>query len=104
MIANSPSPTHINSASSHKFQYSQEKSKLITPEKPLLIPPLVAAEIGLEAAIILQQIHWLSNNSNNGLLLKQESVKYPRPRKPASSAGVAGVFARTTTNRSYCNE
>ncbi|YAF98946.1 MAG: hypothetical protein AB3A66_28515 (plasmid) [Nodularia sp. CChRGM 3473] len=33
-------------------------SKLITPESPLLVPPLMAAEIGLEEAVILQQIHY----------------------------------------------
>ncbi|MBU7586869.1 MAG: hypothetical protein KAF91_29130, partial [Nostoc sp. TH1S01] len=33
-------------------------SKLITPESPLLVPPLLAAEIGLEEAVILQQIHY----------------------------------------------
>ena len=32
--------------------------KLITPESPLLVPPLLAAEIGLSEAIILQQIHY----------------------------------------------
>ncbi|MFN6569031.1 hypothetical protein [Dendronalium sp. ChiSLP03b] len=33
-------------------------SKLITLESPLLVPPLLAAEIGLEEALILQQIHY----------------------------------------------
>ena len=33
-------------------------SKLITPESPLLVPPLLAAEIGLNEALILQQIHY----------------------------------------------
>ncbi|MBW4565164.1 MAG: hypothetical protein KME32_29525 [Mojavia pulchra JT2-VF2] len=34
-------------------------SKLITPESPLLVPPLLAAEIGLTEAVILhQQIHY----------------------------------------------
>ncbi|MBW4617451.1 MAG: hypothetical protein KME21_30405 [Desmonostoc vinosum HA7617-LM4] len=33
-------------------------SKLITPESPLLVPPLLASEIGLEEAVILQQIHY----------------------------------------------
>ncbi|PAX53447.1 hypothetical protein [Brunnivagina elsteri] len=33
-------------------------SRLITPESPLLVPPLLAAEIGLEEALILQQIHY----------------------------------------------
>lgn len=33
-------------------------SKLITPESPLLVPPFLAAEIGLSEAIILQQIHY----------------------------------------------
>lgn len=34
------------------------RSKLITPESPLLVPPLLAAKIGLSEAIILQQIHY----------------------------------------------
>ncbi|MBD2253380.1 hypothetical protein [Nostoc parmelioides] len=33
-------------------------SKLITPESPLLVPPLLAAEIGLTEAMMLQQIHY----------------------------------------------
>ncbi|ARV59166.1 hypothetical protein BZZ01_11450 [Nostocales cyanobacterium HT-58-2] len=60
-ISNPPTATGVNSVR----PYTNEKSKLITPEKPLLIPPLVAAEIGLEAAIILQQIHYFSLNSKH---------------------------------------
>lgn len=58
MIPNSEISTSLNSVRS-------QKSKLITPEKPLLIAPLVAREIGLEAAIILQQIHYFSQNSKH---------------------------------------
>ena len=58
MIPNSDISTSLNSVRS-------QKSKLITPEKPLLIPPLVAREIGLEAAIILQQIHYFSQSSKH---------------------------------------
>src|SRR5690625_30118 len=36
-------------------------SKLIINERPLLIPPTLAAKIGLNEAIVLQQIHfWLT--------------------------------------------
>lgn len=40
-------------------------SKLITPESPLLVPPNLAAEIGLHEAIILQQIHYLCQISKH---------------------------------------
>jgi len=40
-------------------------SKLITPESPLLVPPLLATEIGLPEAMILQQIHYLSQISKH---------------------------------------
>ncbi|BAT56605.1 hypothetical protein NOS3756_56170 (plasmid) [Nostoc sp. NIES-3756] len=40
-------------------------SKLITPESPLLVPPLLAAEIGLEEAVILQQIHYFCQISKH---------------------------------------
>ncbi len=40
-------------------------TKLITPESPLLIPPLLAAEIGLNEAVILQQIHYLCQISKH---------------------------------------
>lgn len=40
-------------------------SKLITPESPLLIPPMLAAEIGLESAVILQQIHYFCQRSKH---------------------------------------
>lgn len=40
-------------------------SKLITPESPLLVPPLLAAQIGLEEAIILQQVHYLCQISKH---------------------------------------
>jgi hypothetical protein len=40
-------------------------SKLITPESPLLVPPLLAAEIGLHEAVILQQIHYLCQTSKH---------------------------------------
>lgn len=40
-------------------------SKIVTPERPLVIPPLLAAEIGLEEAIILQQInYWLRKSKH----------------------------------------
>lgn len=40
-------------------------TKLVTPERPLVIPPLLAAEIGLEEAIILQQInYWLRKSKH----------------------------------------
>jgi hypothetical protein len=64
-IPNLPTATGVNSVRPHKRPYTNDTSKLITPEKPLLIPPLVAAEIGLEAAIILQQIHYFSQNSKH---------------------------------------
>ncbi|NJL65196.1 MAG: ArsR family transcriptional regulator [Methylacidiphilales bacterium] len=40
-------------------------SRLITPESPLLVPPLLAAEIGLEEALILQQIHYFCQISKH---------------------------------------
>ncbi|BAT56825.1 hypothetical protein NOS3756_58370 (plasmid) [Nostoc sp. NIES-3756] len=40
-------------------------SKLITPESPLLVPPLLAAEIGLTEAMILQQIHYFCQISKH---------------------------------------
>ncbi|WP_375491165.1 hypothetical protein [uncultured Nostoc sp.] len=40
-------------------------SRLITPESPLLVPPLLAAEIGLHEAVILQQIHYLCQISKH---------------------------------------
>ncbi|HEY9798724.1 MAG TPA: hypothetical protein V6D25_00075 [Leptolyngbyaceae cyanobacterium] len=40
-------------------------SKLITPESPLLVPPLLAAEIGLTEAVILQQIHYFCQISKH---------------------------------------
>ncbi|MEH1902508.1 MAG: hypothetical protein V7L04_14085 [Nostoc sp.] len=40
-------------------------SRLITPESPLLVPPLLAAEIGLHEAVILQQIHYLCQTSKH---------------------------------------
>ncbi|WP_242063080.1 hypothetical protein [Nostoc sp. FACHB-145] len=40
-------------------------SKLITPESPLLVPPLLASEIGLEEAVILQQIHYFCQISKH---------------------------------------
>ncbi|MFN6564222.1 MAG: hypothetical protein RMY28_031135 [Nostoc sp. ChiSLP01] len=40
-------------------------SKLITPESPLLVPPLLATEIGLPEAMILQQIDYLSQISKH---------------------------------------
>lgn len=40
-------------------------SKLITPESPLLVPPLLAAEIGLPEAVILQQIHYFCQISKH---------------------------------------
>ncbi|BCL39988.1 hypothetical protein [Nostoc sp. MS1] len=40
-------------------------SKLITPESPLLVPPLLAAEIGLHEAVILQQIHYFCQISKH---------------------------------------
>jgi hypothetical protein len=38
---------------------------LITPENPLLVPPLLAAKIGWESAMILQQIHYFSDRSKH---------------------------------------
>ncbi|BAB78218.1 hypothetical protein ACN23B_27620 (plasmid) [Anabaena sp. FACHB-709] len=40
-------------------------SKLITPESPLLVPPLLAVEIGLTEAMILQQIHYFCQISKH---------------------------------------
>ncbi|RUT03641.1 hypothetical protein DSM106972_052800 [Dulcicalothrix desertica PCC 7102] len=40
-------------------------TKLITPESPLLLPPLLATEIGFEEALILQQIHYLCGISKH---------------------------------------
>ncbi|MBW4635757.1 MAG: hypothetical protein KME30_28925 [Iphinoe sp. HA4291-MV1] len=40
-------------------------SKLITPESPLLVPPLLATEIGWESAMILQQIHYFCDRSKH---------------------------------------
>ncbi|MBD2505067.1 hypothetical protein [Anabaena azotica] len=40
-------------------------SKLITPESPLLVPPLLAAEIDLTEAVILQQIHYFCQISKH---------------------------------------
>jgi hypothetical protein len=40
-------------------------SKIITPETPLLVPPLLASEIGLESAMILQQIHYFCQRSKH---------------------------------------
>ncbi|WP_169156513.1 hypothetical protein [Brasilonema bromeliae] len=65
MIPNPEISTNLNSVRSQKQPQTQKNCKLITPEKPLLIPPLVAREIGLEAAIILQQIHYFSQNSKH---------------------------------------
>ncbi|MBE9152549.1 ArsR family transcriptional regulator, partial [Coleofasciculus sp. LEGE 07092] len=39
--------------------------KIVTPERPLVVPPLLAAEIGLAEAIILQQInYWLRKSDH----------------------------------------
>jgi len=40
-------------------------SKLIIDERPLLVPPTLASKIGLNEAIVLQQIHFLSTISDN---------------------------------------
>ena len=40
-------------------------SRLIINERPLLIPPTLAAEIGLNEAIVLQQIHFLLSISDH---------------------------------------
>ena len=48
-------------------------SKLITPESPLLVPPLLAAEIGLEEALILQQIHYFCQISKH---IKQDGRRW----------------------------
>ena len=44
-----------------------KKSHLLINEPPLLVPPSLAKEIGLNEAIVLQQVHyWLSNAKNEG--------------------------------------
>jgi hypothetical protein len=48
-------------------------SKLITPESPLLVPPKLAAEIGLEEALILQQIHYYCLSSKH---VKQDGRRW----------------------------
>jgi hypothetical protein len=48
-------------------------SKLITPESPMLVPPLLAAEIGLSEAIILQQIHYYCTKSKH---IKQDGRRW----------------------------
>src|SRR5690625_7883005 len=40
-------------------------SKLIIDERPLLVPPTLASKIGLNEAVVLQQIHFLSTISDN---------------------------------------
>src|SRR5690625_7595588 len=40
-------------------------SKLIINERPLLVPPTLATKIGLNEAIVLQQVHFLSTISDN---------------------------------------
>ena len=42
-------------------------SKLIIDERPLLVPPSLASKIGLNEAIVLQQVHFLSSISDNEL-------------------------------------
>ncbi|BAZ39385.1 hypothetical protein NIES4101_53380 [Calothrix sp. NIES-4101] len=48
-------------------------SKIITPETPLLIPPLLAAEIGWKEATILQQIHYFCGISKH---IKDDGKKW----------------------------
>jgi hypothetical protein len=54
-------------------------SKLLLNEKPLLILPLLAKKIGLNEAVILQQIHYclgISNNEFDGRKWTYGSYKY----------------------------
>lgn len=42
-----------------------QSSKLLIDEAPLQVLPSLALKIGLNEAIVLQQVHWLCNHDNN---------------------------------------
>ena len=44
-------------------------SKLLIDERPLTVLPSLVALVGMERAVILQQIHWLSQQKNTGVVL-----------------------------------
>lgn len=54
---------------SHPSNFNQTYSKLIIHEPPLQILPSLAIKIGLNEAIVLQQIHyWISNQLNKNVV------------------------------------
>lgn len=44
-------------------------TKLLIDERPLTVLPSLVSLVGMERAVILQQIHWLSQQKNTGILL-----------------------------------
>jgi len=45
------------------------KSKLLIEDRPLIVLPVLAKEVGLEEAIIMQQLHFLLRDPRNGKLI-----------------------------------
>jgi hypothetical protein len=54
------------------FFAMKDISKLLIPEPPLQILPSLAIKIGLNEAIVLQQLHYLLRNPNNGRRIAEE--------------------------------
>ena len=49
---------------------------LIEGDRPLTVLPELATSIGLEKAIILQQLHWLLRDKRNGKVLRGRRGKW----------------------------
>jgi len=52
------------------------RHQLIIPEPPLQLLPTLAKDIGIGEALILQQLHYLTLNENNGKVLNGERWIY----------------------------
>lgn len=57
---------HDGGASARPQEDSEYGSNLLIEDYPILVSPKLAQAIGLEESIVVQQLHWLFKNVNNG--------------------------------------